>query len=572
MSSILEWEENIFLGIKALYRRLVVSPQERKLAELRVPLEPLRQELFLLARMVAGRSVVIVETSQTVLCDEEHLFLPSSFDAAGSLEGNEELFRIKTLLGALSMRDRTGGRKETALKDRVEGWIVEFPGLDERISRLGELPEGRDLWALFGEPVLGGKGEEPSQPTSPAELEDESTDEAITEIEGEGRAGVTALEDPGEQPVEAELPTHTFEKAETLEETNGLNRKSDDEDELEDHEEALRSLQMTQVMRSRERPRSIYRADLVIEGLHLEVGGEAPAAGIPYPEWDFKQGRHKDDWCFIRETAAEESDAEWASETARKHRSVILDLRKNLASLATKMERKRSRPHGEDLDLDSVVRSLVDLRAGQIPDERIYVERRRKWHDVSALILMDLSYSTDSWIDDARVLDTMRETLLCAGEVLDEFIEDFAVAGFSSNTRRECEFHLIKDFREDWRGSRAKLGSLVARGYTRIGPALRHAQELLSRESGERKIVFLLTDGRPCDYDRYEGEYGIRDVRKAIETGARHGIATHAFAIEKRAREQFPRMFKRQNYDVVPVPRALVASLCGAFARLRLES
>lgn len=209
------------------------------------------------------------------------------------------------------------------------------------------------------------------RPTSPAELEDESTDEAITEIEGEGRAGVTALEDPGEQPVEAELPTHTFEKAETLEETNGLNRKSDDEDELEDHEEALRSLQMTQVMRSRERPRSIYRADLVIEGLHLEVGGEAPAAGIPYPEWDFKQGRHKDDWCFIRETAAEESDAEWASETARKHRSVILDLRKNLASLATKMERKRSRPHGEDLDLDSVVRSLVDLRAGQIPDEQI---------------------------------------------------------------------------------------------------------------------------------------------------------------------------------------------------------
>ena len=108
--------------------------------------------------------------------------------------------------------------------------------------------------------------------------------------------------------------------------------------------------------------------------------------------------------------------------------------------------------------------------------------------------------------------------------------------------------------------------------HTRIGPALRHAQELLVRKSGERKIVFLLTDGRPCDYDRYEGEYGIRDVRKAIETGARHGIMTHAFAIEKRAREQFPRMFKRQHFDVVPSPRAFVESVCGAFARLRLET
>ena len=95
---------------------------------------------------------------------------------------------------------------------------------------------------------------------------------------------------------------------------------------------------------------------------------------------------------------------------------------------------------------------------------------------------------------------------------------------------------------------------------------------MLVGESGERKIVFLLTDGRPCDYDRYEGEYGIRDVRKAIETGARHGIMTHAFAIEKRAREQFPRMFKRQHFDVVPSPRAFVEGLCGAFARLRLET
>jgi nitric oxide reductase NorD protein len=144
------------------------------------------------------------------------------------------------------------------------------------------------------------------------------------------------------------------------------------------------------------------------------------------------------------------------------------------------------------------------------------------------------------------------------------------VAGFSSNTRRQCEFHLIKDFHESWTGTRARLGALESRGYTRIGPALRHAHERLAREAGERKIVFLLTDGRPCDYDRYEGEYGIRDVRKAIETGARHGILTHAFAIEKRAREQFPRMFKRHHYDVVPSPRALAASLCGAFARLRL--
>ncbi len=572
MASVLEWEENLFLGFKALHRRLFVRPTERKLAAVRVPLEPLRQELFLLARMVAGRPVAIIETGQAVLCDDEHLFLPTAFDAAATSEANEELYRIKALLGALAMRPGDASRRRGPLQGRLDAWAQEFPELPARIAALEPLLEGRDLWSLLGAPSPGSGGAEEARSARSAEPPaPDAAEEEITEIAGEGRAGVSVVEEPEDQPAESEMPTHTFEKAETLEESNGVDRKTDEEDELEEHEEALRTLEMTQVMRSRERPRSIYRADIVIEGPHFEIDEEAPSGGIPYPEWDYKKRRHKPDWCFVRPTRAQETDLPWAEETARKHRALVLDLKKKLASLATRLERSPRRPHGDDLDLDAVVRAQVDRRAGQPPDERLYVERRRRRHDVSALILMDLSFSTDSWIDDARVLDTMRETLFCAGEVLDEFIGGFAVAGFSSNTRRQCGFHLIKDFHEDWRGSRARLGALVAQGYTRIGPALRHAQELLEREPGERKIVFLLTDGRPCDYDRYEGEYGIRDVRKAIETGARHGIATHAFAIEKRSREQFPRMFKRQHYDVVPSPAALVASLCGAFARLRLE-
>jgi len=568
MGSILEWEENLFLGIKALYRRLVVRPQERRREAVRARLEPMRQELFLLARMVAGRPVVLVETPRAVLCDGSHLFLPPEFSAAANPAANEELFRLKTILGALALRSQGG----EPLAARVSDWSCELPGLAERIGAARALlGDGVDLFMLFGDPVAGAADDETaSVAVSPAETADEAGMEDITEIEGRGQIGVKAIEEGEDQPVEAEMPIHTFEKAETLEEYGGLDRKTDEDDELREHEEALRSVDMNRVLRSRERPRSIYRADVVIEGLAMEVADEGGAAGIPYPEWDYKRRRHKPDWCFVRETRASASDPGWARETAARHRAVILDLRKKLAALANRAQRAKRQPHGPELDIDALVRMRSDLAAGRTPDERIYVERRRRLHDVSALILMDLSFSTDSWIDDARVLDTIRETLFCTGEVLEEFIEGFAVAGFSSNTRRQCEFHLIKDFRESWAASRARLGALESRGYTRIGPALRHAQEMVSRESGERKIVFLLTDGRPCDYDRYEGEYGIRDVRKAIETGARHGILTHAFAIEQRAREQFPRMFKRHHYDVVPSPRALAASLCGAFARLRL--
>ena len=117
--------------------------------------------------------------------------------------------------------------------------------------------------------------------------------------------------------------------------------------------------------------------------------------------------------------------------------------------------------------------------------------------------------------------------------------------------------------------ARTRLGDLRAEGYTRIGPALRHAHETLEKAKASRKVVILITDGRPCDYDRYEGIYGIRDVKRAIATGDAHGITTHAFAIETRARETFPAMFSQDHYHIVPNPDALTVSLCDLFAKLK---
>ena len=570
---ILEWEESLFLGLKALYKRLVESPREREAATVRVQLAPMRQSLFLMARMIAGRPVTIIETPHAVLCDDTHLFLPPEFSLATTTDANQALFRLKTLLGALALRPQGLPKPDHALADQIDAWSREFPALPEWIRAVEPHLGDATLWSILGEPKSGSTTSDGRAAAKTLAAPDtRETPASVTEIEGQGQIHVTTQEAAEDQPIESEMPIHTFEKAETLEEYSGLERKTDDEDELEEHAEALRSVNMTHVVRSHERPRSIYRADVVMEGIALEVGDEGAAIGIPYPEWDFKEQRHRPDWCHVRENTLLATDPAWAQTTARKHRSVILDLRKKLAALANATQRAKRQPHGPDLDIDAVIAAQVAQRTGHAPDERFYIQRQRKLHDVAALIVMDQSYSTDAWIDDARVLDTIRETLFCVGEVLDEFIETFAVAGFSSNTRRQCDFNLIKDFHESWRSSRARLGSLDADGYTRIGPALRHAQELLMRQSAERKIIFLLTDGRPSDYDRYEGEYGIRDVRKAIESGTRHGILTHAFAIEKRAREQFPRMFSRQHYDIVPHPRALVDSMCAAFARLKLAA
>ncbi len=59
--------------------------------------------------------------------------------------------------------------------------------------------------------------------------------------------------------------------------------------------------------------------------------------------------------------------------------------------------------------------------------------------DVFALILFDQSYSTDAWLDGVRVLDVTTETILRVSEVLDDAIEKFAIAGFTSNTRHSYD-------------------------------------------------------------------------------------------------------------------------------------
>jgi nitric oxide reductase NorD protein len=258
----------------------------------------------------------------------------------------------------------------------------------------------------------------------------------------------------------------------------------------------------------------------------------------------------------------------WALRMQSQHQSLIAQLRRQLAMIICDWQRLRRQPVGGEFDLDAVVDAEVQRRTGHTGPETIYVDRRRAVHDIAALILLDQSYSTDAWVENARVLDTILSTVFCAGEVLTDHISKLAVASFSSNTRRSCRFSMVKDFHQPWRSVRSRLGSLEPCGYTRIGPALRHAQDRLAQTTARRKIVILITDGRPCDYDRYEGDYGIHDVKKAIETGAQSGIATHAFAIDSQATGNFPRMFTRRRFDIIPRPGRLTHTLCQLFARL----
>lgn len=564
----LDWEENLFLGLKALHRRVVVRPRERRREAVRATLGERHGSLRLLASMVAGREVGILKTDDPRLCGRGRIFLPVEFSVADSRDSNAALFEMRTLIGALALRE--GWRLDgTPLPDLVGRCHAEFPGLASRIDLLrAALPPTLGLWDVLGALPVSFAEPPESMLAPPAEPVEGGAASVATEIEGMGQADVTVLPAKDDDGPGADLPMHTFEKVETLDEYNGMSRKTDDEDELEEHAEALSALKMNQVIRSPERPRSIYRADLVLDGMGMDVAGPAPSAGIPYPEWDWRRSEYRRDWCHVQEGVASAADDAWVDRTERQHRGLIRRMKRQFATLTSDWLRLRRQPAGSEFDIDALIGSEVERRTGHTLDERIYMERRRDLHDVAALLLLDASYSTDAWLDNRHVLGLIAETVFCVGEVLEDQVARIGIAAFSSNTRRSCRFEVLKPFERTWGRSRAHLGRLEPCGYTRIGPALRHSQECLLQQQASRKIVILVTDGRPSDYDRYEGRYGVEDVKKAVETGRLHGIQTHAFAIENQASREFPRMFTKGHFDILSRPDALAQTLCRLFARL----
>jgi nitric oxide reductase NorD protein len=246
----------------------------------------------------------------------------------------------------------------------------------------------------------------------------------------------------------------------------------------------------------------------------------------------------------------------------------LLPLRREVEAVRAELEqlevsrRWRSRQlDGSEIDEDAMVDRHACLAARTTPPDRLNRQRRRSAPTLAALLLVDSSLSTDGWVDDTRVLELEIDAALVLGEALASFDIELGVAAFHSHTRTDCRFDVVKGFQEPWRGARHRLASVEPEGYTRIGPAVRHATELLSRTQAQRRLLLLLTDGKPNDYDRYEGRHGVADVRQAIREADAKRVHVHAFAIDHDARFHLPQMLGGGRYTFLKHPRGLSAAL-----------
>lgn len=363
---------------------------------------------------------------------------------------------------------------------------------------------------------------------------------------------------------------HNFEKVETAEEHDGDWRDFDGTDELEKHQDALEELSMRQTVRVDEPVHSVYQADFV-EQANVSESAEISSRAffISYDEWDHKTKSYKKDFCKLFPENQQEMDAGYYQNTIRKNKSVLNSLRKMVASINNKARQQRRLSNGPEFDLDAVVNFYTDIHARKTPDENIYLHTRKKEKDLSLMILLDLSLSSDSYVNNRKVLDVEKEVSILFGEILDEFGIDFCIDGFYSKTRNHASYITIKDFDEKWTTARNKIGAIAPSGYTRIGTALRHAGNRLQRRESKNKWVMLLSDGKPNDYDRYEGKYGVQDVKQALKEFNQKNINSYAVAIESEAKYYLPQMFGQNHYQILAKPDDLIHSLVKLYTKIK---
>lgn len=401
----------------------------------------------------------------------------------------------------------------------------------------------------------------------------EGSVEPTTERRGKNRERVETL-DLGQNDESTNPLIHVFEKLFTAEEYQGGRKSLDGSDELEEHAEALDELALRKVVRTEQKTSSLYRADILLDdaGVESESETESGEPTAVYDEWNEGKRSYRPSWCRVYESVAPSRlDPIKVISSVRTVRQRFAAQIRELRAAFERLERQRAlrsrQQDGTDIDLDAIVDRFAALRAseqhgGEVSDDRLYTARRRHARDSATMILVDTSMSTDAWIDGRRVLDVVRESALVLGEVLDSCPGvHTGIGAFHSKTRHSCHYEVVKQFDESWSRCHGRLLSLRPTGYTRIGPAIRHATALLAAVPARQKLLLLLSDGKPTDYDRYEGRYGVADVRQALREASRQEVRSFALTVEAEGKFYLPQMFGPRGFRVLKQPSELPRSL-----------
>lgn len=565
----------------------------------RVELTDMHNRLSLIARALSSESIEILPSEREGGWHDFSFFMPRTISLYDSKENNEALYLFRVFYlhtqrmlnlnwESKETQSIKASQKEALLKSSIvlESLFEEYPNTKELHDRLltklpfeihkkNEGPVQDQSW-LYGRFMKNSPGYENRKDLENVSDEifnedgiEKQSEKPTTEIEAKSADEVKILQVDKKAQGDFML-THNFEKVDTVDEFNGVWRDFDGDDDLADQAEAMQEYNLSQLVRVDDPVHSIYKAEFRGDTSIAEsASGEEEGSYHFFPEWDYKKRQYKPDFCklFYKKILSEKP--EYYYNTIEQNRATLLELQKTFARFNNEREVIRRQPHGDEIDLDAAVDLYADIKAKRTPNERVYLYKKQSKKELSMLILLDLSLSSDGYVFGNRILDVEKQVSLLFGEVLNEYEIDFQIDGFYSKTRNNITYVGLKAFDQKWDIAKLRVGAIQPQGYTRIGPAIRHASTLLSKRSSQKKWLIMLSDGKPNDYDRYEGRYGIEDIKQSLRELEADGIQSYALAIEEQAKYYLPQIFGKNHYSILASPSDMINTLTKLYHRIQ---
>ena len=352
-----------------------------------------------------------------------------------------------------------------------------------------------------------------------------------------------------------------------------------------------------------------------LEALQAELQREygdltAQSQAFLYDEWDHIIGDYRRAWCRLTETIMDDAGTAFVEETRQRHAELFAQVSRQFQLLKPDTFTLVKRlVDGEEIDLDSAIEAFVDRRASHALPERVYMRRQRRERSVAALFLLDMSASTDDVVPEPantstpspqpapaprlydfsgfvqddhsytlpprapatsppkrRIIDVEKEALVLMAEALEGLGDAYAVYGFSGYGRDQVDCFVIKEFIERYDARvQGRIAAIKPHRSTRMGPAIRHAVHKFASQEARVKLLLLLSDGYPQDFDygkdRKSKEYGIQDTTMALHETRLKGIQTFCLTVDPAGHDYLRAMCPDQQYlvleDMASLPKEL---------------
>ncbi|MCH8309202.1 MAG: VWA domain-containing protein, partial [Chloroflexi bacterium] len=328
--------------------------------------------------------------------------------------------------------------------------------------------------------------------------------------------------------------------------------------------------------------------------VHVDEDGDSLEPNEPqtfvYDEWDFRADDYKPRWCIVHQKTMQEGDSAFYASTLHNYSGLVTRIRRQFEMMVPEMfRRQRKLEDGDEIDIDDLIESIVDMRTGSSPSDKIYWRRNKIHREVAAAFLIDTSASTAEAIDEGkrtaddwdapddpveymvwlrtrrgeaarrsykRIIDVEKEAIVLIVNALEAIGDIYGIYGFSGYGRENVEFYTIKDLDEAFSDRvKRRIDRVAPLHATRMGPAIRHATTKLENTDARTKILFLVSDGRPQDrgYSRegVEKEYAVHDTRMALEEARRKDINAFCLTVDKNGHDYLATMCADMGYEVL---------------------